>query len=66
MVADALSRRGSNHLYSTRQITNELTADMVRAGIELIVGKLANITLQSTFSEMIRMAEDRDSKLVEQ
>ena len=53
-------------MYSTRQITNELTADMVRAGIRLIVGKLANITLQSTFSEMIRMAEDRDSKLVEQ
>ena len=53
-------------MYNTRQITNELTADMVRAGIRLIVGKSANITLQSTLLEMIRMAEDRDSKLVEQ
>ena len=53
-------------MYSTRQITNELTVDMVRAGIELIVGKLANITLQSTLLEMISMAQDRDSKLVEQ
>ena len=66
MVADALSRRGSNHLYSTRYITSKLTADMVRAGIELIVGKLANIALQSTLLEMICMAQDRDSKLVEQ
>ena len=39
---------------------------MVKAGIELIVGKLANITLQSTLLEMISMAQDRDSKLVEQ
>ena len=53
-------------MYSTRQITNELTIDMVRAGIELIVGKLVNITLQSTLSEIIRMAQDRDFKLVEQ
>ena len=66
MVADALSHRGSNHLYSTRQITSELTANMVRVGIELIIGKLANITLQSTLLEMICMAQDRDSKLVEQ
>ena len=57
MVADALSRRGSNHLYSTRQITSELTADIVRARIRLIVGNLANITLQSTLLEMIRMAQ---------
>ena len=53
-------------MYSIRQITSELTADMVRAGIRLIVGNLANITLQSTLSEIIRMAQDRDFKLVEQ
>ena len=65
MVEDALSRRGSNQLYSTRYITGKLTADTVRAGIELIVGKLANITLQFTLLEMIRMTQNRDSKLVE-
>ena len=53
-------------MYSIRQIISELTADMVRAGIRLIVGKLANITLQSTLLGMISMAQDRDSKLVEQ
>ena len=45
-------------MYSIRQITSELTADMVRARIRLIVGKLANITLQSTLLEMIRMAQN--------
>ena len=66
VVADALSRRGSSQLFSARQIAGELAADMVRAGIELVVGKLANITLQSTLLERIRTAQDRDPELVEQ
>ena len=53
-------------MFSTRQIAGELAADMVRAGIELVVGKLANITLQSTLLERIRTAQDRDPGLVEQ
>ena len=44
VVADALSRRGPGQLYSVRQISRELAEDMTRAGIELVVGQLANIT----------------------
>ena len=45
VVADALSRRGPRHLYGMRQISEQLAADMTHAGIELIVGRLSNITL---------------------
>ena len=65
VVEDALSRRGSSHLFNSRQIASEIAADMVRAGIELVVGKLANITLQSTLLERIRTSQDRDPELVE-
>ena len=45
VVADALSRRGSGQLFSSTQISRELADEMARARIELVVGKLDNITL---------------------
>ena len=56
VVVDALSRRGPGQLYSSTQISRELADEMVRAGIELVVGRLANITLQSTLLEQIKEA----------
>ncbi|XP_062094115.1 uncharacterized protein LOC133800173 [Humulus lupulus] len=38
MVADALSRKGSGQLYTSRQISKELAEDMTRVGIKLVVG----------------------------
>ena len=45
VVADALSRRGPGQLYTSRQISDRLAEEMTRAGIELVVGRIANITL---------------------
>ena len=56
VVTDALSRRGPGQLYSSRQISDRLAGEMTRACIELVVGRLANITLQSTLLERIKEA----------
>ena len=45
VVADALSRKGLRQIHGMRLIARELADDMTRAGIELLVGQLANITL---------------------
>ena len=45
MVADALSQKGPGQIHGIRLIVRELADDMTRAGIELLVGQLANITL---------------------
>ena len=63
VVADALSRRGPGQLYSSTQISRELADEMVRAGIELVIGRLANITLQSTLLERIREGQLVDAQL---
>ena len=49
-----------------RQMSEQLAEDMTRAGIELIVGRLSNITLQSTLLERIRDVQNRDPELVDQ
>ena len=54
VVADALSRRGSGQLFSSVQISRELADEMTRARIELVVGRLANVTLQLTLLERIK------------
>ena len=63
MVADALSQKGPRKLFSSRQISDKLAEEMTRAGIELVVGQLANITLQSTLLERIKEAQGNDSEL---
>ena len=56
VVVDALSRKGPGWLFSSRQISDKLAEEMTRAGIELVVGWLANITLQSKLLERIKEA----------
>ena len=63
VVADALSQRGPGQLYSSTQISRGLADEMVRAGIELVVGRLANITLQSTLLEQIREGQLTNAQL---
>ena len=47
-----------------RLIARELADDMTRAGIELLVGQLANITLQSTLLERIKEGQLSDPQLI--
>ena len=46
-----------------RLMAKELADDIVRSEIELVVGRLANITLQSTLLERIKEAQKRDPQL---
>ena len=64
VVADALSRRGPGQVNSLIEISRPLAAEMDRAGIEFLVGRLANITLESTLLERIREALDRTISIV--
>ena len=52
-------------MYSSTQISRELADEMTRAEIELVVGQLANITLQSTLLERIREGQLVDAQLEE-
>ena len=45
VVADALSHRGPGQLHSMRPMAKEIAEDMVRLKIELVIGRLSNITL---------------------
>ena len=65
VVADALSRRGPGQVNSLIEIAGPLAAEMDRAGIEFLVGRLANITLESTLLERIREAQKTDPELEE-
>ena len=64
VVADALSWKGPGQLFSSRQISDKLAEEMTRAGIELVVGRLDNITLQSTLLERIKEVQGKDSQLI--
>ena len=64
VVADALSRKGPSQIYGMRLIARELANDMTRARIELLVGQLANITLQSTLLERIKEGQLSDPQLI--
>lgn len=65
VVADALSRRGPSRVGCMRPMVPELAAELSRADIELVVGRLANITLESTLLERIKEHQMTDSHLVE-
>ena len=53
VVVDALSCRGPDRLNCLRQMASELAAELTRSDIELVVGRLANINLESTLLERI-------------
>ena len=65
VVADALSRRGPGQVNGLMEISKPLAVEMDRAGIEFLVGRLANITLESTLLERIREAQKTDPELEE-
>ena len=65
VVDDALSRRGPSRVGCMRPMVPELAAELSRANIELVVGRLANITLESTLLEQIRERQLTDAHLVE-
>ncbi|XP_060965647.1 uncharacterized protein LOC133034558 [Cannabis sativa] len=62
-TADALSRKGLGQVCELKKTLTKLAEDMTRAGIEFVIGKLANITLQSDLLERIRVAQQSDSEL---
>ena len=64
VVADALSRKGPGQVSALRPIPRELANEMTKAGIELLVGQLANISLQSTLLDRIKAGQLNDSELV--
>ena len=53
VVAYALSRRGPDRLNCLRQMASELATELTRSDIELVIGRLANISLESTLLERI-------------
>ena len=53
VVVDALSRRGHWNVSTLHTIEIPLHKEIMNAGIELVTGSLANITLQSSILEQI-------------
>ena len=66
VVADALSRKSLSSLSVLRRISKPLQEDMCRAQIEIIIGKLATMTLQSTLLERIKQGQLTDEYLIKQ
>lgn len=64
-MADALSRRGPDRLGCMRPMPPELATELTRSDIELAVGRLANISLESTLLEQIREYQIVDPQLME-
>ena len=61
MVADALSRKSS--LSALRILPKLLQNNICKAEIEIVIGKLANMTLHSTLLEKIKEGQKSDSYL---
>ena len=66
VVADALSRRSHGTVASLKMIEAPLQKEIVKAGIEIVVGKLANLTVQSDLLEEIKRKQILDENLVKQ
>ena len=64
VVADALSQKGLGQIHGMRLLARKSVDDMTRAGIELLVGQLANITLHSTLLEKIKEGQLNDPQLI--
>ena len=65
VVADALSRRGPDRLNCLRQMASELATELTRSDIELVIGRLANISLESTLLERISELQMADAQSME-
>ena len=65
VVADALSRRGPDRLGCMRQMALQLAEELTRSDIELVIERLANISLESTLLERISELQLVDAQLME-
>lgn len=65
IVVYALSSRGPSRVGCIRPMIPELATELSKADIELVIGRLANITLESTLLERIREYKLTDSHQVE-
>ncbi|XP_062113261.1 uncharacterized protein LOC133824401 [Humulus lupulus] len=66
VVVDALSRKSHGNVSFLRKLTRPLQEDMCRAEIEVIIGRLSVMTIQSTSLERIKQGQCEDPYLVEQ
>ncbi|XP_062093931.1 uncharacterized protein LOC133799942 [Humulus lupulus] len=66
VVADALSRKSHGNVSFLRKLTRPLQEDMCRAEIEVIIGRLSVMTIQSTLLESIKQGQCEDPYLEEQ
>ena len=65
VVADALSRKGPDRLSCLRSMAPELATELTRSEIELVIGGLPNISLESTLLERISTQQMIDAQLME-
>ena len=65
VVANTLSHRGPDRLGSMRAMARKLATELTRSDIELVVGRLANISLESTLLERISELQMVDPQLME-
>ncbi|XP_062103165.1 uncharacterized protein LOC133814184 [Humulus lupulus] len=62
-VADALSRKTSTSLMFLQALSKLLQQEVVRSGIEVVIGGLSNLTLQSTLLEEIKEGQESNPHL---
>ena len=64
VVVDALSRKSFGSLSVLRKISKPLQEEICREKIEIVVGKLGTMTLQSTLLEKIKQVQLTDPYLI--
>ena len=64
IVPDVLNRKSSSSLTALRQLEKTLQGDFCRSGIELIIGRLSIMTLESTLLEKIKQGQKEDTELI--
>ena len=64
MVADALSRRGYGSVSTLRTLEKPLQQEIIKSGIELVRGKLANLACESILWAEIEEEQARDEFLI--
>ncbi|XP_062118578.1 uncharacterized protein LOC133832222 [Humulus lupulus] len=66
VVADAVSRHIYGSVLTLKGIEIPLQKEIVRAGIELVIGSMSSLTLQSTLLKKIKEKQKDDEALVKQ
>ena len=53
-VADALSRQPSAYVMTVKEISLQLQADLATLDLEIVVGQLANLSIEPTIMEAVK------------